>query len=266
MSGPELTGWTQYEYTAADLTRTVYRQGEGTAVIVIHEVPGITPKVQEFAEKVVARGHTVFMPSLVGTPGKAPGVPYLAQSMLKVCVAKEFTNWALNSTSPAIGFLRALAKDVHAECGGPGVGAVGMCFSGGFALAMMVDDTVVAPVLSQPSMPFAVGKARSADLGLDDADLARVKERAANGCDVLALRFSGDKLVPDARWASLEASLGERFIAVTLDSSPGNPHGHRKAAHSVLTEDLDDRDGTPTRAALDQVLDFFDTKLAAAAG
>ena len=266
MSGPDLPGWNQYEYTAADLTRTVYRKGEGTAVIVIHEIPGITPKVQAFAEKVVERGHTVFMPSLIGTPGKAPAVPYLMQSMLKVCVAKEFATWALRSTSPAIGFLRALAKEAHAECGGPGVGAVGMCFSGGFALAMMVDDTMVAPVLSQPSMPFAVGTARSADIGVSDADLARISERAANGCEVLGLRFSHDSLVPDARWANLEAALGDRFIAVTLDSAPGNAHGHKKKAHSVLTEDLDDRDGTPTRAALDQVLDFFDAKLAADAG
>lgn len=262
MRGPELDGWTQDDFSADGLTRPVYRKGTGTAVVVIHEIPGITPKVQEFGEKVVARGHTVFMPSLVGTPGKEPTGGYVAQSFLKVCVAKEFTNWALNSTSPVIGFLRGLAKHAHAECGGPGVGAVGMCFSGGFALGMMLDDTTVAPVLSQPSMPFAAVKSRAADINLSPADLQRVQERAANGCEVLGLRFSGDKLVPNARWANLEQVLGDRFIAVTIDSSPGNPHGHRKAAHSVLTEDLDDRPGTPTRAALDQVLDFFDAKLA----
>ena len=47
-----------------------------------------------------------------------------------------------------------------------------------------------------------------------------------------------------------------------MDSSTGNPHGHKKAAHSVLTEDLDDRPGTPTRAALDQVLEFFTRRAA----
>jgi dienelactone hydrolase len=262
MSGPALPGWDQYEHTAAGLTRTVYRKGTGTAVVVIHEIPGITPKVQAFAEQVVARGHTVFMPSLVGTPGKEPGVGYVAQSFFKVCVAKEFTNWALDSTSPVIDYLRDLARAAHAECGGPGVGAVGMCFSGGFALGMMLDDTTVAPVLSQPSMPFVLARSRAADINLSPADLERVKARAASGCEVLGLRFSGDKMVPDARWATLERTLGDRFIAVTLDSSPGNPHGHKARAHSVLTEDLDDRPGTPTRAALDQVLDFFDAKLA----
>lgn len=262
MSGPALPGWDQSEFSADGLTRTVYRCGSGPAVIIIHEIPGITPKVREFAERVVARGHTVFMPSLVGTPGKDPSGAYLGKSMIRVCVAKEFSNWATRSTSRVIGYLRALAKQAHDECGGPGVGAVGMCFSGGFALAMMVDDTTVAPVLSQPSMPFAVGKARSADLGVSDADLAIIKQRAENGCEVLGLRFSHDKFVPDARWDALRAALGDRFLAVTLDSGPANTHGHKKAAHSVLTEDLDDRPGTPTRTALDQVLDFFDAKLA----
>jgi dienelactone hydrolase len=261
MSGPELDGWTQSDFTADGTTRAVYRAGTGTAVIVIHEIPGITPKVEAFGRMVVERGHTVFMPSLVGTPGREPTAGYIASSMLRVCIAREFSNLATRTTSPIIAWLRALARHAHDECGGPGVGAVGMCFSGGFALAMMVDDTLIAPVLSQPSMPFAIGKARSADLGLSDPDLERVKARAEAGCEVIGLRFSHDKFVPDARWQHLRDELGDRFIAVDLDSSPTNEFGHKGRAHSVLTEDLDDRPGTPTRAALDQVLDFFDTQL-----
>ncbi len=267
MTGPELDGWTQTQFEAGGTTKPVYRRGSGPAVIVIHEIPGITPKVAEFASMVVDRGFTVFMPSLVGTPGKAPSGAYLASSVAKVCVSKEFSTWALDATSPVISWLRALAKVAHAECGGPGVGAVGMCFSGGFALAMMIDDTVVAPVLSQPSLPFPAGKSdRFASLGLSDADRRVVIDRAATGCEVLGLRFSHDKLVPHARWRALEDALGDKFISVTLDSSPANTHGHKARAHSVLTEDLDNRAGTPTRAALDQVLDFFTKKLSEAKG
>src|SRR5581483_4819665 len=134
---------------------------------------------------------------------------------------------------------------------------VGMCFTGGFALGMMVDDAVVAPVLSQPSLPLPLTRKQRTDLGLSPADLARVVERAAGGTCVLGLRFSGDRASPPERFDHLRTLLGERFVAVELDSSPGNPAGHRRAAHSVLTEDLDDRPGTPTRAALDQVLAFF---------
>jgi dienelactone hydrolase len=136
-----------------------------------------------------------------------------------------------------------------------------MCFTGGFALAMMVDDTTIAPVLSQPSLPFPIGKNRKRDLGISDTDLAVVKARAAEGQCVLGLRFTGDSFVPAERFQRLRDELGDKFIAVEIDSSPGNPHGIRKAAHSVLTEDLVDEPGHPTRDALDRVLAFFGERL-----
>jgi dienelactone hydrolase len=188
-------------------------------------------------------------------------MPYILESITKACVSKEFTILALNRTSPITTWLRALARAEHERCGGPGVGAVGMCLTGGFALAMMVDEVVVAPVLSQPSLPFPVNVAHRRALGISDADVERVKERVAAGVCVLGLRFTGDKASPPERFAALRELLGDGFVGVELDSSPGNPHGHRKGAHSVLTEDLDDRPGTPTRDALDQVLDLFRTRL-----
>ena len=88
-----------------------------------------------------------------------------------------------------------------------------------------------------------------------------MKERVAGGTCVLGLRFTGDPFCFPERFDTLRRELGDGFIAVELDSSPGNPHGHPKTAHSVLTEHLDDRPGTPTRAALDKVLDFFRQRL-----
>ena len=167
------------------------------------------------------------------------------------CISREFSVLALKKTSPVTVWLRALAAEEHKRCGGPGVGVVGMCFTGGFALAMMVDDTVVAPVLSQPSLPFPVSKKHKADVGISDADLATVRARVADGACVLGLRFSNDPYCFAERFETLRRELGDGFVAVELDSSEGNPYGHPKNAHSVLTEHLDDRDGTPTRAALD---------------
>jgi hypothetical protein len=127
---------------------------------------------------------------------------------------------------------------------------------------MMVDDHLLAPVLSQPSLPLGFTKAHRADVGISDADLARVKARAADdGVCVLGLRFTGDRLSPGSRFATLRRELGDNFIGVEIDSSPGNPHGIRKAAHSVVTDDLVDEPGHPTREALDQVLDFFRERL-----
>ena len=243
---PVLAGWTAGEFTHEGMTRATYRRGAGPGVVVVHEIPGITPLVARFANEVVDAGFTVVMPSLVGTPGRQPSFGYGLASLAKVCVAREFTHWATGRTSPVIGWLRALAADLHATAGGPGVGAVGMCFSGGFALGMMVDDVLVAPVLSQPSLPFAVGRARSADLNLSPEDRDAVAARAAAGCEVLGLRYTGDGLV-GTRFDSLRELLGDRFLAVELPS-------RSKRDHSVLTEHRDD-------ASVERVLGFLRAKL-----
>ncbi len=248
-------------FTAEGKARTIYRTGRGPAVIVISEMPGITPQVAGFGRAVAGAGFTAVMPHVFGDDGRTATPGYTIGSFAKACISKEFTVLALGRTSPIISWLRALARDEHQRCGGPGVGAVGMCFTGGFALAMMVDDVVVAPVLSQPSLPLPLTRAKKRGLGLSDADLERVKARAAAGTCVLGLRFSGDKMSPPDRFDHLRQVLGDAFVGVELDSSPGNPHGHKKMAHSVLTDDLDDRPGTPTRAALDQVLAFFSERL-----
>jgi dienelactone hydrolase len=261
-----LEGFTKESFEADGTTRDIYRGGSGPAVIVISEMPGITPGVAEFGRKVIAAGCTAIMPRLFGDAGRPMTLGYTLQSMGPACVSKEFAALALKKTSPVTVWLRKLAAAEHERCGGPGVGVVGMCFTGGFALAMMVDDIVLAPVLSQPSLPFPLSKKFKADIGISDADLARVKERTAEGACLLGLRFTKDPFCFEARFATLKRELGDAFIAVEIDSAPGNPHGHPKSAHSVLTEHLQDREGTPTRAALDQTLTFFREKLGVGEG
>ena len=241
-----LEGWVKGSFTSASLTRDTYRKGTGPVVIVVHEIPGITPAVERFANDVVNAGFTVVMPDLVGTPGRKVDGKYVASSMLKVCISKEFTTLALQKTSPVISWLRALARSLHNEIGGKGVGAVGMCFSGGFALGMMVDDIMVAPVLAQPSLPFAVGKARGADLNLSPDDAAVITQRAEDGCQVLGLRFIEDKLVGD-RFSALRTLLGDAFIGIEFPSAS-------KKDHSVLTEQRVDE-------GVERVVAFLQEKL-----
>jgi dienelactone hydrolase len=262
MSGA-ITGFTESHFTHDGMTRAVFASGSGPAVIVIHEIPGLHPGVAAFAQRVVDAGFSVRMPSLFGTPGREVSAGYAVRTLASACVAREFTSLALDRTSPVIGWLRQLAAEAHAECGGPGVGAVGMCFTGGFALGMMVDDTMLAPVLSQPSLPFPLSPSRRRAVGISDADLARVKERAAQGACLMGLRFTADVAVPDARFDTLRRELGDAFIAVEIDSSKGNAHGIPRSAHSVLTEHFVDEPGHPTRDALDRVLAFFTERLTA---
>lgn len=243
----ELPGWERSSFTAGGITHDVHRRGRGPAVIVVHEIPGITPPVLRFADEVVDAGFTVAMPLLVGKVGTPMSLPYTLSSMTRVCISREFTTWALDRTSPVVAWLRALARSLHGELGGVGVGAVGMCFSGGFALGMMVDPIMVAPVLSQPSLPFAFGKsARKADLNLAPDDREIVARRAAEGCQVLGLRFVDDIAV-GTRFESLRELLGDAFVAVELPSAS-------KRDHSVLTEQRDD-------ASVERVLEFLRAKL-----
>lgn len=242
-------------------TRTVFRRGAGPAVVIMSEIPGITPSVAAFAERVADAGFTVFMPDLFGTPGRPPSGLYIATSLARACVSREFRVLAAREASPITSFLRALCRAAHAELGGKGVGAIGMCLTGNFALSLMVDPILMAPVLSQPSLPLGLTSELRAGLHISDADLAVVKQRAAAGVSVLGLRFTADPMCPPERFARLRAELGDGFEGIEIDSSPGNPHGLKRTAHSVVTADLVDEEGHPTRKALDRVLAFFKERL-----
>lgn len=259
-----LENFEKTSFTYKGKTRDVFRRGSGPAVIVIAEMPGITPDVITFADRVVELGCTAVLPHLFGEPGRPTSTGYVATSILPACISRDFTAFATRRTSPVIDWLRALARDEQAKCGGPGVGAVGMCFTGGFALGMAVDESIIAPVLSQPSLPFPITKKHRRDVGVSDEDLAKVKHRcAAEDLCVLGLRFSHDRVVPAERFKRLSQELGDAFVGVEIDSSPGNQWGHSRTAHAVLTHDLKDEPGQPTRDALDQVLDLFKRKLLA---
>lgn len=238
-----LDQWRKGLFSHDGITHDTYRRGSGPGVVVIHELPGMTPEVVAFGDELVDHGFTVVMPNLFGEPGRPISPGYVASSLVRGCVSREFSAFALRRTAPVTRWLAALASDLHASVGGPGVGAVGMCFTGGFALAMMVDDAVVAPVLAQPSAPFPVTPARSRDLGLSPADRDAVVARVNAGCPVLGLRYEDDPAI-GRRFQVLHDELGENFTAVEF---PGRKH-------STLTLHRQER-------AVQAVLDFLDDRL-----
>lgn len=274
MADDDLSDFTRDTFTYDGKTRSIFRQGSGPAVIVIAEMPGISPKVLEFARRVVAIGCTAVVPHLFGEPGrdadpttsgrsKLDSGRYLMSSIAPACISREFTVLATGKTSPVIAWLRALARSEHERAGGPGVGAVGMCFTGGFALAMAAEPCLLAPVLSQPSLPFGMTKKHKRSIDISTADLDVVKRRcAAEGLTVLGLRFKGDRFVPKERFEFLREQLGDSFVAVEIEDEHANPDA-AMSPHSVLTEHLIDEPGQPTKDALDQVLDLFRMRLLA---
>ena len=236
--------WSAGSHTFDGVTHPTYRKGTGPAVVVIHEIPGLTTDVIAFAEEVVAAGFTVVLPHLFGEAQGELSIPAAVRVLPRLCVSREFTVLARNQTSPIAGWLRSLARRLHEELRGPGVGALGMCFTGGFALAMMVDDSVTAPVLCQPSLPFAVTRAHGADLNLSPADLDVVRRRADEGCAVLGLRYRKDP-ASGTRFDTLRRELGGAFTAVELEGR----------GHSVVTEHRQ-------QEAVDAILAFFKARLA----
>jgi dienelactone hydrolase len=257
------------EITLDDVIKKVYVTGSGPAVIVMAEMPGISPQVARFARWVKDAGFTVYMPSLFGTDGAVPDAEAGEATMRRACISAEFRAFAnkkgTNKSSPITLWLRALAKLAHAQCGGPGVGAIGMCFTGNFALTMMLEPSMLAPVLCQPSLPFD----DPAGLEIAPDELAAVKARMdKDNLTVMAYRFEGDKFCKAERFAAYAQALGSRFVARILPDSAANRTGLNSffeqvvaTPHSVVTAHLIDEAGQPTLAARDEILAFFTQRL-----
>ena len=253
------------EITLEGVTKIVHVTGAGPAVIVMTEMPGISPHVARFSRWVREAGFTVYMPSLFGRDGAVPGVEEGVATFQRTCVSAEFRAFAANESSPVIQWLRSLARLAHEECGGPGVGAIGMCFTGNFALSMMLEPAMLAPVLSQPTLPLD----DPAGLHIAPEELAAVKDRLQReDLTVMAYRFKSDPFCRAQRFAAYEEALGERFVGRVLPDSAANPtpppffQDVVANPHSVVTAHLIDEAGQPTIAARDEILAFFAARLA----
>jgi dienelactone hydrolase len=263
MSVDGLQDYARFRFTDGPYTREILRRGQGPGVIIIHEVPGIHPLVLRFAGRVADAGHTVFLPSLMGEPGRAPTGGHAAWQMVKaICIRREFSFWAADRSSPIVNWLRALARRVHVECGGPGVGAIGMCFSGGFALAMMTEPAVIAPVMSQPSLPLGFTRRSRTAIGMSSSEIDCVRRRfETENLSAIGLRFHGDPFVRPERFATYKACFGEAFESIEIDPRDAQPGGGMKP-HAVLTISLrDDDPGGATKRAEARVIQFFKQRL-----
>lgn len=246
------------EITLNGAAKRVYVAGEGPAVVVMTEMPGISPHVARFARWVRDGGFTVYMPSLFGRDGALATAEEGAEVFRRACMSAEFRALAANQSSPVTRWLMALAKLAHDECGGPGVGAIGMCFTGNFALSMMVEPAVRAPVLSQPSLPLM----QRGGMHISPDELAQVRARMEReDLTVLAYRFEGDAFCRAERFAAYEQALGDRFVGRVLPDAAANPDAPMRNPHSVVTLHLVDRAGEPTVAARDEILAFFRQRL-----
>jgi dienelactone hydrolase len=256
-----LDGWTHAPFSSDGLTHEVYRRGSGRGVVLLPEIPGLTPQVMGLANHLVDSGFAVAVPSLFGTPGRDVTPGYAARTLARACITHEFAAFARRAHRPIAEYVRALARDQDERSGRRGVGVIGMCFSGGFALAAAVEPAVLAPVASQPSLPLPIGGARKRDLGMSDQEREAVAARVQDGLCLVGLRFPQDAMAPGDRFAALHATFGDGWRVIPLGSGDRNPPQVGRFAHNVLTY-ADVEDPThPTHAARAEVVRFLTERL-----
>ncbi|WP_410659285.1 dienelactone hydrolase family protein [Amycolatopsis sp. lyj-112] len=267
MHGPlddAITDFSRRPLEVDGVTKTVHVAGSGPAVVLMPEMPGISPDVLRLARWVRDAGFTVYVPSLFGADGIYPTAEDGEKVARRACVSAEFRAFAGGGTSPVTAWLRGLARLAHAECGGPGVGAIGLCFTGNFALTMALEPAVIAPVVNHPSLPLD----DPGGLELSDEDALAVRDRVTrDGLKVLAYRFEGDRWCTGQRFAAYQALLGDAFDGRVLPDSAANtdpPPFFRDVVgtpHSVVTAHLVDSEGHPTLRARDEILAFLTDRL-----
>lgn len=246
------------------VSKTVYVAGSGPGVVLMPEMPGISPDVIRFARWIRDAGFTVYLPSLFGVDGAFPTAAEGEKIVRRACVSAEFRAFAGGGTSPVVAWLRGLARTALAECGGPGVAAIGLCFTGNFALTMTLEPAVIAPVVNHPSLPLD----DPGGLEISDEDAVKVRERIErDGLTVLAYRFDNDRWCTGQRFAAYRALLGDAFDGRVLPGEAANlnpPSFFRDIVgcpHSVVTAHLVDQQGHPTLRARDEILAFLATRL-----
>ena len=275
---------TQFEFpTTGSPSRLVYRKGQGPAVVLMHELPGMIPECVDLARRIADRGFTVYLPLLFGEPNQPLSPLKMLQYTAQLCLSREFYCFTRHQSSPITNWLRSLCRQAHEECGDRGVGVIGMCLTGGFVLSLMADESVIAPVASQPSLPFGITPCHRAALGISPEDLKRAKARSQQVVPLLALRFSEDNISPPAKVDSLRREFGgtpeviedshelcwkrgQMLETIEINSRIGNPFGIPKNSHAVLTLGFQEQKDHPTNRVFERVIGFLQEQFAKPTG
>lgn len=223
-----------FSFAHEDIRHDVYDGGSGPVVILIHEAGGLDHSTLDIADRLWGEGFRLLLPVLVGRPHPDGSGGSVTLNLIKLCISREVFVFLTGRTSRIATWLRALAAEERGDH--PGVGVIGMCFSGGFALAAAVDDSVIAAIASQPALPWPVLPGSGADLGLAPADVACLRDRHAAGkVGLLATRYTQDRGSPRQRIQRIQAEFGSAVVIEPIGTQ-----------HSVLARAADFSEPDPT--------------------
>ena len=253
----QIADYTKTVFTAEtseghSVSHDIYNRGSGTPVVLIQELPGIGQETLALADRLIDAGHEVVIPHLFGPIGKISIGGNLARVM---CMRKEFRLMASNASSPISDWLRLLCREVRDSRGADGVGVIGMCLTGNFAITLIGDDSVLAAVASQPAMPFF----KQGALHMSPKEIADSRRALETKGPMRVLRFEDDPLSTVEKSECIKRTFNDNgYERVREIVIPGK-------GHSVLTLDFVDEAGHPTRDALENVLAYFSARLSAPA-
>jgi dienelactone hydrolase len=228
----------------------VSTESGGPPILLLHELPGMTPQCFYLARLLAARGYTIYMPLLVGSPGKTS----TNLNAAKVLFGGGFYG-SRDETSPIITSLRALRDEIHSRHPSQKLGVIGMCMSGNLPPAFLDRAYVKAVVMSQPALP-TFGNGKESKLALSQSD---IKAARNSGVPMLAFRFTTDSISPEPRRVKFIETFGGQltFRALPVDHT----------AHAVLTTELFDapnhaKTTGPSAEALKELIGYLGAQLA----
>jgi dienelactone hydrolase len=248
--------WQHFDFVLGRISHSVYKTGVGPGVLIMHELPGMTPQCVSLAERIRTEGFCVYLPLFFGQPGQRLNLLTSSFQLLRLCIRREFYCLAKNQTSPISEWLRALCRKIHEECGGNGVGAIGMCLTGNLVIPLMLEPSVLAPIACQPAVPFAFNTSLSCSLGVSHRDLSMAAQRSKS-VTLYGYRFATDRICPAQRFQTLAKTMGSGFVGITIPTGPDSPFHIKNSSHAVFTEAFVDDPNHPTYQELHKVLDRF---------
>lgn len=247
-----MQGYSKRTFTAQiagefNVSHDVYTAGHGPIVVIIQELPGVGPQTLALAARLRDAGFTTVLPHLFGPLGQVSMVGNLVRVM---CMRREFRLLEKHGTSPIVDWLRALCQELRVQHGVKGIATIGMCLTGNFAISLMADDSVLASVAAQPSMPIR----GQAALHMSAEDIGAIRTRLDSTQPMLGYRFAEDSLCTAAKFKAIDEAFNTDRERIRLRTLPGK-------GHSVLTMDFVDRSDHPTAQALAEIIGYFRSAL-----
>lgn len=263
-------GFDSFSFEHGAYRHLVFEKGTGPAVVVMHELPGLSGPAVRFAERLVDAGFHVYLPLLFGHAMQDASLT----SFARLCISREFARLKVNVSAPVCDWLRGLVRKIGDESPDTKVGVIGMCLTGGFVIPMIMEPALGAGVISQPSVPFSfaylylgVGKGdwmyelNVAKAAIDSA----VDATKRRDIRLIVQHFKDDRLCPPERVELIKNWFGP---CATSYHYP-KPSPQSKAPHALLTEEYDkaaDDPANSTRVAFQQVVAFLRAQLGTTPG